>query len=133
MAAEDGAPGGDDARGTPSVVRSSLRKLIAYAETRVRIVANESEEQLLRLLEIGLWSVVGVFFFAVALLIGSIFLILAFWDTQRVLVAGILTLVYIAAGAWCLLNVRMRLAARPRFLAVTLEEFERDKRDLDRP
>lgn len=117
----------------PSGVRSVLRAVLTFAETRARIAANEFEEQLLRLIEIWIWSVASVFFFAIAVLIGSLFIILALWDTQRVLAAGLLTLLYLGAGIACVMVARRCMGARPRFLATTLDELAKDKKDLGTP
>jgi len=124
---------GDPLHAAPTGVRASLRAVLTFAETRARIAANEFEEQLLRLGEIWAWSVAAVFFFAIALLLGSLFIVLALWDTHRVLAAGLLTMLYLAAGGFSVLMVRARMNARPRFFSATLGEFAKDKQDLDKP
>jgi uncharacterized membrane protein YqjE len=127
-----------DGRGDPPLaasggVRGALRLVLGFAETRVRLAANEFEEQLLRLCEVWVWAVAAVLFLAIALLLGSLFIVLAFWDTHRVLSAGLLTALYLVAGGICVLMVRSRLAVRPKFLSVTLGEIAKDKQELDRP
>jgi uncharacterized membrane protein YqjE len=116
-----------------STVRSAVRTLLSFAETRARLAANEFEEQLLRLLEVAAWAVAAVFFFAIAVLLVSLFIVLVFWDSNRVLAAGLLAGLFIAGGGASALMVRACLAARPKFLAATLAEFEKDRQRMQKP
>ena len=117
----------------PSSVRAVVRVLLAFVETRARIAANEFEEQFVRLLEIAAWAAGVVFFFAIALVLGSLFIVLVFWDSNRVLAAGLLAGLFIAAGGFSALMVRTCLAARPKFLAATLAELEKDRQSVQKP
>ena len=111
----------------PSSLRAGLRKLLDYAETRARLAANEFEEQVLRLLEVALWAVAALFLFTVALVFVALFVVLLFWDTHRLLAAGLVAAAFIAGGAISVLMVRAGLAARPKFLAATIAEFQKDR------
>lgn len=134
MATPGGAgPGPAPASAPTSTVRSAVRTLLSFAETRARLAANEFEEQLLRLLEVAAWAVAAVFFFAIAVLLVSLFIILVFWDANRVLAAGLLAGLFIAGGGVSVMMVRACLAARPKFLAATLAEFEKDRQKMGRP
>ena len=72
-----------------SSVRSAVRTLLAFAETRARLAANEVEEQALRLLEILVWGAAAVLFFCIALVFVSLFIVLIFWDSNRLLAASL--------------------------------------------
>ncbi len=134
MATPGGAgPGQAPASAPSSTVRSAVRTLLSFAETRARLAANEFEEQLLRLLEVAAWAVAAVFFFAIAVLLVSLFIILVFWDANRVLAAGLLAGLFVAGGGVSVMMVRACLAARPKFLAATLAEFEKDRQKMGRP
>ena len=114
-----------------STVRMVVRSVLSFAETRARIAASEFEEQLLRILEIAAWAVAAVFFFAIALLLVSLFVVLLLWDSHRELAAGLLAALFIAGGGLSVLMVRSCLAARPRFLAATLAELDKDRQRMD--
>lgn len=116
-----------------STVRSAVRTLLSFAETRARLAANEFEEQLLRLLEVAAWAAAAVFFFAIGVLLVSLFIVLVFWDSNRILAAGLLAGLFIASGGVSMLMVRACLAARPKFLAATLAEFEKDRQRMGKP
>lgn len=108
-------------------MRAGLRKLLDYAETRTRLAANEFEEQVLRLFEVALWAIAALFLFTVALVFVALFVVLLFWDTHRLLAAGLVAAAFVAGGAASVLMVRAGLAARPKFLAATIAEFQKDR------
>src|SRR5471030_1697347 len=109
-------PGGPPDGAGSSSVRSALRTLLAFAETRARLAANEFEEQALRILEVAVWAAAALLLSAIALL----FVVLVFWDSNRLLAAGLVAALFVAGGAVCAMMMRAGLAARPKFLAATL-------------
>jgi uncharacterized membrane protein YqjE len=111
----------------PTSLRSGVRAVLAHAETRARIAASEVEEQVLRLLEVAAWAAVALLLFAIGLVFLAFFVVLLFWDTNRLLAAGLVTVVFISGGALGVLMVRAGLAARPQFLSATIAEFQKDR------
>lgn len=124
MSDSGGAPHGEPAT---SAVRSVVRSLLSFAETRARIAASEFEEQLLRLLEVAVWTIAALLLFFIALLLIAFFIVLVFWDSNRLLATGLLAALFASAGGFGVLMVRNCLSARPMFLAATLAEFEKDR------
>jgi uncharacterized membrane protein YqjE len=123
-----GAPSDDaSARGSGSSLRSALRTLLSFAETRARLAANEFEEQVLRVLEVAVWAAAALLLFAIALVFIALFIVLVFWDSNRLLAAGLVAAFFVAGGALSALMVRSGLAARPKFLAATLAELQKDR------
>mgnify|MGYP001764852231 CR=1 FL=1 len=112
-------------------VRELARTLLAFAETRARLAAGELEEQAVRFIEIALWFAFTLLFVGAALVFLSILVVLAFWDANRVLAAGLLALLYLGAGGASALVLRARLRERPRFLAATLEELRKDRERVE--
>lgn len=118
---------GEPERGVLGPVRGFARTLISYAETRTRLAANELEEQLTRLYEIALWTLITLFFLGVAVVLGAVFVLIAVWDEHRLLAAGLLAAGFLASGIAATLFVRRRMAERPRLFASTLGELARDR------
>ena len=116
-----------------SSLRSGLRVVLAHAQTRARLAANELEEQGLRLLEVAVWAAAAFVLFAIGLGFLAFCVVLLFWDTNRLHAAGLVTAVFIAGGSVSVLMVRAGLAARPKFLAATIAEFEKDRARADKP
>jgi uncharacterized membrane protein YqjE len=117
----------------PASVRGALRTLLSFVETRARLAANEVEEQGLRLLEVAMWAAAAFIFFALALVFIAFFVVILFWDSNRLLAAGLVAGLFVAGGAGSVLMARSGLAARPKFLAATLAELEKDRQKVVRP
>ena len=114
-------------------VRELARTLLSFTLTRTRLAATELEEQALRLLEILIWLVVALFFLGVALVFGAVLVVLVFWDSNRLLAAGLLAALFVSIGVGAALIARVRMRERPKLLAATLAELERDRDTLGRP
>jgi uncharacterized membrane protein YqjE len=110
--------------------RELARTLLAFAETRTRLAATELEEQSIRLAEILLWLAVALFFLGLSLLFIAVLVVLLFWDSNRLLAAGLIAALFTGAGLVSALVVRSRMRERPKFLAATLAELKRDKERL---
>lgn len=116
----------------PGLVREFARSLLSFAETRARIAANELEEQLARVFEIWAWAVAAAVLLVLGVLMASACIVLALWDTHRVLAAGLLAALYLASGVAAALIARARMKQRPKFLAATLEELAKDREQMSR-
>lgn len=114
-------------------VRDIARTLLALAETRTRLAANELEEQALRFAEIAVWALVAFFFFGVALLFVAVLAVLLFWETHAEIVAGIIALVFFTAGFGGAMMAAMRLRERPKLLEATVAELAKDRERMDAP
>ncbi len=121
---------GVGASASSSSVRSGLRTLLAFAETRARLAANEFEEQVLRVLELVVWAAAALLLFAIGLTFIALFVVLLFWDSNRLLAAGLVAASFVAGGTASVLMVRAGLASRPKFLAATLAELQKDREKM---
>src|SRR5690348_8924040 len=108
-APSEGRAASEDAPAAPTSLRSGLRSVLAFAETRAKLAANEFEEQVLRLLEVALWAAIGLFLFAVGLVFVAFFVVLLFWDSNRLLAAALVSAVFVAGGVVSALMVRAGL------------------------
>ena len=117
----------------PGPVRELARSLLSFVLTRTRLAATELEEQALRLVEILLWLAVALFFLGIAIVFAALLVVLVFWDSNRLLAAGLLAALFVSIGAGAALIARQRLRERPKLLAATLAELERDRHTLGQP
>lgn len=114
-------------------LREIARTLLSFVLTRTRLAATELEEQALRLIEILFWLAVALFFLGIAIVFTALLVVLIFWDSNRLLAAGLLAALFVSFGTGAALIARRHLRARPKFLAATLAELERDRDTLGQP
>ena len=114
-------------------VRDLARTALSFVLTRTQLAATELEEQGLRLVEILIWLTIALFFLGVAVVFAAVLVVLLFWDSNRLLAAGLLAAVFLAIGGGAALLARLRLRERPKLLAATLAELERDRDMLGGP
>lgn len=134
MAGSGQAPEADEPRaGVFASLRQAISTLVALAHTRLDLFSTEIEEQGERIVSIVLWGVAAVCAVAVALLLCGVALLVVFWDTHRVLVAGGLALASVAAAAVAVYGFTARTKARPQLFRSTLDELAKDHERLTRP
>ncbi len=129
----EGTEGGraDPPPGHPLGMFDSIRQLLAtlagIVHTRVELLGTEVEEQVARLTTILLWTFVSLFLVFTAVVLGAVAVLVAFWDTNRILVAVLLSLVFAVGALVSLLRVRAVIIGRPRLFQATLEELGKDR------
>jgi uncharacterized membrane protein YqjE len=125
----------DDEAGRAVGVLDSLRKLgrtlLATLQTRLEIVATEIEEEKARLARIAVLAALAGFCLALAVNLAVLFLVVLFWDTNRLLAIGVLAGVFSAGAVALGLALRSALARRPRLLSATLAELRKDRKELE--
>lgn len=114
-------------------LRGLLATLLGTARTRLELLQVELEAEKLRLTGIALFAVAAVFFLALAVLVFTFFVILLFWDTHRVLAAGVVALVYLAVGVACALVALRRAQAKSTLFAASLAQLDADRARVTQP
>lgn len=125
---------GEDPRGTgllDSVQRLAVT-VVEILHTRVDIVATEFEEERERIRELILFGLMALFFAGFGFLLLTLFLIVLFWDTHRLLAVGGFTALYLGLGIFAAATLKRRLKTRPRLFAATLAELSKDRERLSR-
>jgi uncharacterized membrane protein YqjE len=107
--------------------RAALAGLVEIGHTRLQLAATEFEEERLRIAELLLYACAALFFLGLGLVLAALLLVLVFWESHRVLVLAMEAAVFLAlaaalAGAW-----RRKARAKPKLLATTLAELQRDR------
>lgn len=126
---EERAPGGQ----SPGLVQSLRRlaaTLIALLQTRLELLATELEEERVRLVQVLLWGCIALAFLLLGVVMLTLFVVVLFWDTHRVLVSGLLALTFIAIGLAAVAVARSRARARSRLFSASLAELANDREQL---
>jgi uncharacterized membrane protein YqjE len=108
-----------------------LATLIAIVHTRLELFSTELKEELARLGLILVWGYVALFFASLAVWLLCLTIVIAFWDTPyRLLVAGLLALLFFVLAAVAIAYVARLVHAKPRLFDASLTELERDREEL---
>jgi uncharacterized membrane protein YqjE len=111
-------------------LRNFARTSVAILQTRLEIFASELDEQRELLAKIAVLAAVAAFCLALAVILLVLFIVVLFWDTNRLLAIGALSGVFAVSGAIALRMLRSALKQRPKLLAATLSELRKDRSRL---
>ena len=129
MAGADPAAGAR-AGGLFGSVKKLVATLVDIAHTRLELLGNEIHEERVRIQQLWLLAILGVFFFALGVLLATLFVILLFWDSNRLLVMGGFAGLYLVIGIGFAVVVRNRAASGSRLFEASLGELKKDRARL---
>jgi len=113
---------------------ASLRQLLATSaevlRTRVAILSTELEEEGIRVREMILFEQMSLFFLGLGLLLTTLCVVLAFWETHRLSVLAAFAVFYLTIGTGIALVIRHKHKTRPRMFSTTLSELGKDRERL---
>jgi len=127
MAGEDTAAGATSARGLLGSLKSLVATLVAIAQTRLELLANEIHEEGLRLSQLLVLALIAVLFLGFGVLLLTLLVIVVFWDSNRLLAIGGAAAVYLVIGISLAIEVRRRSAASSRLFEASLGELKKDR------
>jgi uncharacterized membrane protein YqjE len=111
-------------------LQAFLRSWVSLLQTRLELVSSDLEEQRARWSEIIVFAAASAFCLSFGLLLLTLFVVVLFWDTHRLLVLGGFTFLYLAAGLLAVFVIRKKLNEKPRILSATLAELSKDLQHL---
>ncbi len=100
--------------------------MLDMVQTRLELAAIEMEEESQRLLGYFALVLLSMVLFGVAMLLLAFTIILLFWDSYRLQAALGLAVLFGAGAALAGIKLRARFATRPRLLAATVGELNKD-------
>ena len=114
----------------------SLRRLgstlSAVFHSRVELFAREFERERGRAARLALLVIASLFFLALGVLTATLFVIVLFWDSQRLVAIGFITVLYLVIGAGIALYVRHEASRGGRPFSSTLEQLRQDRQRFKR-
>ena len=105
--------------------------LTSIVSTRLELLANELQEERLWLTQMSLYALFTIFCFGMALLLLTIFIVVLFWDANRLAVLGGLSILFIVLGTLMANILRVKANSRPKLFSVSIAEFSKDREQLD--
>jgi|CXWL01.2.fsa_nt_gi uncharacterized membrane protein YqjE len=100
--------------------------LFAMIETRLELAALEVEEESQRVLGYFMLALLSLILFGIAMVLVSLTIIMVFWDSYRLEAALALAALFGVAGTLVMLKLKTAFATRPRMLASTVAELNKD-------
>ena len=126
MADADSAAGARTG-GLLTSLKQLVATLVAVVQTRLELLANEVQAEKSRLAQLLLLGISAVFFLACAVLLLTVLVIVAVWDTHRLLAIGGFAALYLGMGIGFVLAARARAVAGTQLFAASLGELEKDR------
>jgi uncharacterized membrane protein YqjE len=114
-------------------LRRMLTTLVELVHSRLDLVGIELQLEVQRATSLLLWAFAAIVCGIVAVVLLAVTVLIAFWDTHRLLAAGGVTAAFALASLGMALLVRHRVRTRPRLFGATLDELQHDVAALRGP
>jgi len=116
-----------DKPGLRVALRQLGASLLSTVHTRFSLVGIELEEALQGWLSVLAVAFAMLLFGTLGLLVFSLLIVVAYWDTHRLLALGLLSGAYIGVAAYFAWRLKCALARRMPLLQASLDELEKDR------
>lgn len=126
----DGGSGQSSARGLSGAAARLGASLLGLVRTRLELASVELAEERDRIQHQLTTLVAAIAMFLFALLFAATWVIVYFWDTNRLTAIAVVAIVFALVGAALLLLRSQAASVAPRPFAATIAEFERDRAAL---
>jgi uncharacterized membrane protein YqjE len=125
----------DETCSTEGSVLSSATRLFktlhAVAENRAALFLVELKEERVRLFDALLLAALGIVGALMTLVMLTLTVVVAFWETHRLLVLVLITVAYAGTTAGAFITLRSRLR-RWRAFSATLDQIKKDRSCLEK-
>ena len=91
---------------------------------------NEMEEERFRVGQMLFYGGIALLFIGLTILLLTVFIVVAFWDTYRLMAIGGLAAVYFTAGMLAMGALRTLARQRSRLFTASLAELAKDRAQL---
>ena len=108
-----------------------LAVLVSAAETRVGILATELQEELVRLRRLLLVGAAALFCLGLGIVLLSVFLVVLYWDSDRLAVLGLLSGLFLGLGVVNAVVLAIIARGQKRPLGETVEVLAKDRESLE--
>jgi uncharacterized membrane protein YqjE len=100
---------------------------LLLARQRLELASLDVEEELLRVVGLLAGALVTALLAALALAAAASLVVVYFWDSARLAAMAGVTIVFAIAACMAALRLARAWREKPRFLAATLAEFDKDR------
>jgi uncharacterized membrane protein YqjE len=118
---------------TSSGLMGSIRRLLStltlVATTRLELLANEWQEERLRLTQMLFFALSALFFFGMGILLLTVFIVLLFWE-DRLIACGVLSAIFFATGILLAMRCSGKAQQQSGLFSASLAELVNDREQL---
>lgn len=111
-------------------VKMLAATFLAIAHTRLELFSTELEEERVWFSSMLVWALLALFCAGLGVVFATLVVVLALWDTHRLLAVGIPAILFLLGAALAALVVLGKARAKPRLFAASLAELSKDREQL---
>lgn len=104
--------------------------MLTIVQIRLELLGNELEEERLYFEQTMLYSGIALFCFGLSITLLTVFIVVVFWDSQRLPVLGILAGLFLISGLMVWNAARNLIRKKSRLFSASLAELSRDRDQL---
>lgn len=104
--------------------------LVDVVQTRLELLSSDVAEERAHLTAILISALVALFCIGVGVVLLAVLIVVMFWDSHRLLSLGLLTTVFLAAGAGLWGVAMHKLRNKPRLFDASISELSKDRDHL---
>ena len=117
--------------GLMTSIRQLLSTLASIVSTRLDLLANELQEERLRLIQMLFLALFAFSCFVTAILLFTAFIVVLFWEDHRLAALSILSAIFLAAGMLATALLYSKAYAKSKIFSASLAELARDRNQLE--
>ena|SRR5512138_171577 len=104
--------------------------LLGIIHTRLELLRTELQEEVQHAAKLALWGFVAAFAGLIALFMGALTVVFAFWDTHRLTASLTMVGLFVVIAVAAALITAHKLRTKPPMLDATLAELAKDRDQL---
>jgi uncharacterized membrane protein YqjE len=104
--------------------------MVAIVHTRLELLSTDLEEERVWLISMLVWTLVALFCAGLGIVLAILFVVVALWDSHRLLALGIPTILLFLGAALSWKVVAGKAKAKPRLFASSIAELSKDREQL---
>lgn len=101
--------------------------LLVILQTRIELLSNEMEEERLHIGQIFLYGGIALLFFGLTIMLLTMFVLVLFWDSHRLLVLGGFAALFFVAGLLAYNALRRVARKKSKLFSTSLAELANDR------
>ncbi len=107
-----------------------LSTLTSIVSTRLELLANELQEERLRLTQMLLYSLFAIFCLGMSSVLFTAFIVVLFWDDHRLAVLGGLGIVFFVLAMLIAIVLRVKVLYKSKLFSASIAELAKDREQL---